>query len=50
MSERWWVIENSQLIAALRRVAEGENSGIVYIELVANSRVVTDKETNKENE
>ena len=35
----WWCISGEELIAALRRVASGEDPGLVYAELYANSDV-----------
>lgn len=35
----WWVIEDKALRAALDRVAEGEDPGLVETELYANSEV-----------
>jgi hypothetical protein len=34
---RWWVIEESQLLEALRRVQSGDDPSTVAIEFVANS-------------
>lgn len=33
----WWSIRGSELLAALKRCAQGENPDIVYAELYANS-------------
>lgn len=35
----WWVIGGSELLAILRRVAEGELPDLVYAETYANSEV-----------
>lgn len=35
--ERWWVIAETDLHAALRRVANGDDPDIAMAELVANS-------------
>lgn len=39
MTEAWWVISSTELIAALRRVSQGEHPDIAYAELYANSRI-----------
>lgn len=33
----WWVIHGEELLAALRRVAAGEDPDMVYAELYANT-------------
>lgn len=38
----WWVIEDEQLLMALRRCANGEDPDMVYTELYANTRVDKD--------
>lgn len=35
--ESWWVIEESQLLAALTRVQDGEDPQMVLIEMYANA-------------
>lgn len=35
----WWVIEDTELRAALNRVSSGEDPGVVEAELYANSEV-----------
>jgi hypothetical protein len=35
----WWTISGEELLAALQRVAAGENPDLVYAELYANSKV-----------
>ena len=37
MAERWWVIAESELLAALRRVADGDDPDLAMAELLANS-------------
>lgn len=39
MKDSWWVISSVELLAALRRVAAGEDPDIAYAELYANSRI-----------
>lgn len=36
--DNWWVIAESELLAALRRAADGQDADIVMAELLANSR------------
>lgn len=38
MSLGWWAISGDALMAALRRVAAGEDPDLIYAELYANSR------------
>lgn len=38
----WWVIEDEQLLMALRRCGNGEDPDMVYTELYANTRVDKD--------
>lgn len=38
MVEGWWVISAEELLAALRRVSQGEDPDIAYAELYANSK------------
>lgn len=35
--KRWWVIEESELLAALRRVGDGQDPDVMLVELLANS-------------
>lgn len=37
MSETWWVINGTELLAALQRVADGEDPDMAYAELYANT-------------
>jgi hypothetical protein len=39
MTEVWWVINEDILLSALERVSRGEDPHIMFLELVANSRV-----------
>lgn len=39
VNERWWVIAESELLAALRRVAQGHDPDLTMAELLANSSV-----------
>jgi len=38
MTEAWWVISSTELLAALRRVHAGDDPDVAYAELYANSR------------
>lgn len=35
--DSWWVINGTELLAALKRAHEGDDPDVVYIELFANS-------------
>ena len=37
MNKRYWVLEESELLAKLRRVANGEPPDVVLLEMYANS-------------
>lgn len=37
MSDRWWVIHEDELLAALRRVADGDHPDAAMTELLANA-------------
>jgi hypothetical protein len=37
MSDRWWVIHEDELSNAIQRAADGDDPGVVMLELVANS-------------
>lgn len=39
MAERWWVIHEDELYAALHRCELGETADIMLIELTANSEI-----------
>ena len=39
--EVWWVIEQAELLKALRRCSEGEDPDIMLMELTANADVET---------
>lgn len=39
--ETWWVIEQSELLSALRRCSAGEDPDVMLLELTANSDVET---------
>lgn len=36
-ADQWWTINGAELMAALQRAHDGDEPGIVYIELLANS-------------
>lgn len=38
MKERWWVIHEEELKAAISRAHDGEDPDLVMLELTANSR------------
>lgn len=35
--DQWWVINGAELLAALTRAHDGDDPGIAYLELIANS-------------
>lgn len=37
MTDDWWVINSTELLSALKRVADGDDPDIVYVELYANA-------------
>jgi hypothetical protein len=36
-AEQWWTINGDDLVAALRRAHDGDDPGVVYLELLVNS-------------
>lgn len=37
--EQWWCINGAEILAALERAHTGDDPGIVYLELIANSDI-----------
>jgi len=40
-SEQWWTINGAELLAALGRAHDGDDPGVVYLELLVNSTTET---------
>lgn len=36
-ADQWWCINGAELMAALTRAHDGDEPGVVYLELIANS-------------